>query len=98
MKYAVCACENGELECVLVRNVYAVDDYKQIIGKAIEQIRRDNKRRKNPYRIERFIFLADCNNHLGPARFSVWENEMKKQAEGYSGAVYDFKVKHGIEY
>lgn len=97
--FAICKTNDGEFETVDLYGIKAIDKYRTIIEKAVNQIQRDNANRKPNKRISLFLFLAEHDNGYGPTDHIRWSKEMYVMASNFKGAVFDFnRPEHGIDF
>ena len=92
MKYAVCKLENEKIMSFPIYNLKAVDKWKQIVDKAIEQQTKDNKRVKAGYKVIAIIdiveFASYCDCHTIYEDLKEFEKAAATVLKEYY--IYDF--------
>ena len=100
MKYfATCELVNGEYECNPITGISATSKYKQIIDSAINHLERENKHRRDEYKIIKFVELVEHENGFSPSAHIKWADARCEEAKRCNFAIYDFEhPEKGIEY
>lgn len=96
MKYAICKMENEEIRSFPIYNLKAVDKWKQIVDKAIEQQTKDNKRVRSVYKVIAIIEIVEFEN--GYSLHEIYEDlkEAEKVAANISREHYIYDFRSGI--